>query len=269
MFAPTSLETWRNAADGVNAVNATNFAGQICTLQLCQGVPSALYRYAKREHADDLLIRGRLRLGTLFSYVRNKSLNSAQRDENEGWAYFHTAETLGLDGPVSFVATSADRWMLCLSDQISHEMMIAFGVDAVLRISGQGFFDLVAENMAVHSDIGSLDKVAYVGSATHDNMDVDPSLAFAHMQKPKNYEYQSEWRLNFERRGTYETSAIKNEVMNRFGLKQPNDVDWVKRSRTNGVSGETLSPVFVEDKRLSKFVTDVTSEVHEIAKLRN
>ena len=257
-FQPKTIEQWKANANGETIVDATNLFGQICVLQLCDGIPERLYRYTNRQNADDLIQNGRIRFGTLYSYLKDERMNTAQIDASEGLAVFPNDRFCFAGAPIAFAITSLDRWVLCLSDKLSKDLMRQFEADAVVRISGKGFYTELAKSMALRAEIGSLDKVTYVENVLNNDWNVSDHQAFAHMRKGASYAYQSEWRLNFEKRGGFKESAARNAELKRFGLQRPNDMDELSKSRTNGNSGEVLEPVFVTNKRLRQYVTDVT-----------
>jgi hypothetical protein len=163
-----------------------------------------------------------------------------------------------LGAPIAFAITSLDRWVLCLSEVLSLGLMNKFGADTIVCISGEGFYTELATSMALRAEIGSLDRVTYVEDTKSNEWNVNEAEAFAHMRKRVRYAYQSEWRLNFEKRGAFDKSIAMNEQLDRFRLKNPNDIDFLSKARTNGNSGELLDPVFVTNKQLRKYVTDVT-----------
>lgn len=258
VFVPKTIATWKAHANGRTIFDVTNVFGQSCVLQLYGGIPERLYRYTSRRNLDDLIQNGRVRLGTLFGYLKDERMNDAQRDANEGLALFPYDVFRFADAPIAFAVTSLDRWVLCLSDKLSRELMSKFEADAVACICGEGFYVELARSMALRAEIGSLDKVTYVENVLSNDWNVSEDRAFAHMRKGVKYAYQSEWRLNFEKRGAFKKSTARNAELSRFELKKPNDVDWLSRSRTNGNSGEVLDPVFVTNKHLRQYVTDVT-----------
>jgi hypothetical protein len=146
-------------------------------------LPPPLFKYAKQEHADMLVQKGRLRIGTLHDYRRIEIHGPMIGDDQEGWAAsydapaFATPDTLSpfaapmaaqtfrsLFGTervdtrtVGFIncmfsrpRVSPNCWLYCTSARLGRRVMESMekGYDACVRIDYvDEFFKALAEEL--------------------------------------------------------------------------------------------------------------------------
>lgn len=258
-----AIQTWRDQPPHARLLGQ-DALGQECIVQTVDGIPPVLYRYLdKPEFAADAIRNGRLRLGTLYGYLKSEGHNSAQHDLNEGLVStldldFHGA----VDAPISMIATSTDRWITCLTEELSKERMEEFGSKAVLEVQTTVFVKAVAVAMARHSPIGSLDRVRYVPDNMGSLRNVSDKERMAHTYKTSNYAQQREWRLCFEARNAHQESIHYRKSFERFGNRAAmNTREFWENARTNGASGRLLEPCFIQSPDIAIAVRDVTHQL--------
>lgn len=272
MAAKRNLDPLEFVMGPVVPRDLVNFQSQIqsyimpdrrCWFGRFPGVPDYIYRYTSRRNADDLLTRGRLRLGTLTEYRRaEQKYNNAQRDQEEGSRRW-TTKLAGV--PFQVDISSADTWIYCCSYEKSSKILNDFKVDAVVRIEVDGFSRELTRLMALHAEIGSVRNVEYMDH--HTFMDGSEKAPLAMFSKSLAFEDQREVRFCFERRGDNEKGLRYNHIVRQlhggFGPSPPPDkraeiVEWMKNPLV-----EELKPIFVESKALCSLVTDVTDTIEK------
>lgn len=243
---------------------AQDVLGQECIIQTVDGIPPVLYRYIGRQSfADDVTQEGRLRLGTLYGYLKSEGHNEAQHDPNEGLIAVMDKDFQGvLDAPVGFYITSTDRWITCLSAELSSDRLKEFGSEAVLEIQTKPFVEAVAVEMARWSPIGALDRVRYISDSMHSLKNRTTEERMAHTYKTRNYAQQKEWRLCFEAHFANANSIKFQRDFGRFGNRSAfNTRNFWEEARTNGASGTLLTPRVIQSPAIAAAVRDVTHRV--------
>lgn len=261
MLSPEqALAAWKDQPQDMRLV-VQDVLGSECIVQTPAGIPQFLYRYlSERDFADQAVEYGKVRLGTLYGYLSEEGHNSAQHDPNEGIIYVVDDDLRGAtDAPVGRIITSLDRWTLCLSEELSPELMSGFEAEAVLEVDMEPFVETLAVEMARHSSIGSLDSVRYVTDNFRSLKNVPDAGRMAHSYKTSAYAWQKEWRLCFEARGAHARSVQFSHEFDRFGNRRTfNDRSFWEACRTNGAFGQQLAPLFAQSSGIADAVRDVT-----------
>lgn len=235
-------------------------AERTCWFARFPGVPKYIYRYTSRRNADDLLLNGRLRLGTLSEYRKVEELNSAQGDAEEGSRRW-TTTLAGI--PFQTEISSADTWIYCCSSEKSKRIMDSFQADAALQIDVDIFAEELGKIMALHAEIGSVRNVDYMDH--HSFLDGRDQPPLAMFSKSFMFSEQKEVRFSFERRGDKEKSLrynyIDRQLRGGFGSSpRPDERTEVVKWQKNPFV-EDLKPILVQSKVLRSAVLDVTETI--------
>lgn len=247
------------ANDKLNVLHVTDPLGQSCHVGIHHETPAKLYRYTKRRFADDLLTRGRLRLGTLYEYSDREDLNESQRDICEGKAVYTFNAGEISPRTTQFYVTSMDRWLVCLSRKLDRELMVKMGHDSVVELDAIKFATIVADKLAFRSKVGSLRPVTYYADSRRAGSGLDPRVDFAHTRKSDNYAWQEEHRLCFERRE--DTNQLGGSLGRRMELGLQDRMKFFTDPNVGKKNIRRLEPLFVQDSRLAKIARDVTNEI--------
>jgi hypothetical protein len=179
-----------------------------------------LYKYLRREHADAMLTKGELRLGTLYDFRRNP--NPEIGDAGEATLQISTTPSgpytkdEELPSPIRHVIggltgnniqlsfeditfkthhDAPDAYVYCMTDEPNKKTLRKFGYDACIEISNLPIFiELIMRGLAVSEKIINiryqLGKCNYEGRVSTDDI-----LSEIYLRKEAKHLHQKEWRL--------------------------------------------------------------------------
>jgi len=186
---------------------------------MIEQLPKALYKYLKLEHADDMLDKGKVKIGTLYEYRRYE--DAERKDEKEGVKSTYTDVKNPIEatnnkdlpggyrnfiqiekgGTVNLLSGSLDRievvvdvYMYCLSEIYDKTIMLDFGCDSCVKIEDPANFIQNLTNcmkdFTTHEPFGG--KCAYMDRRQEfsDHKNIPPYLL-----KDSLYQHQREFRV--------------------------------------------------------------------------
>ncbi|QJD79368.1 hypothetical protein [Spirosoma rhododendri] len=131
-----------------------------------------LYKYLQKQHADDMVNLGRIRVGTLWDFKNEKAHGSVIGDQMEGYRQFNLTTldgrsqtindtiggmtfknvTIGGTGHLISFGDSAEHnyYMYCASAENSDVIQKAFSANAVVEITDvPAFYDAITDRLKV------------------------------------------------------------------------------------------------------------------------
>ena len=133
-------------------------------------LPSPIYKYARREHAEALVHHGMVHLGTLDAYRDIERLGSEIGDDQEGFKrvtqvivektgdmmdeferLFFPGRNPGLyvaNTEIGLTVVTPNCWLFCTSSRLSARLMRTMGYNTCVEIfDPRSFFRLIAEKL--------------------------------------------------------------------------------------------------------------------------
>lgn len=199
--------------------------------------PKALYKYMKREHADLLVHKGRMRIGTLLDFQNIEKHRAEVGDAEEGrrtttvaqdLSGITTFDNLSLFGntfqnlviedcggeAIYIEETSSQYYIFCASSTKDKEAMEAMGYDTCVEIQNPSFFfQLLTQRSELQSKsekmlssdfmMGPCDysHKSTITAAAANNSVIGGSSVPVFFQKLPEFAYQTEFRVVWQPKG--------------------------------------------------------------------
>jgi hypothetical protein len=178
------------------------------------GAPDKLYKFLKKEHADTMMSRGSVAIGTAVKFREPDGKEGGRADKNEiaaVWKPPAGTMTIGLNDPFPFLSPPQEfqmhfgegvefhfvpnAYLYCTSLEVTHEikkrMLDDFGADACIQIDNPATF---IEQLRLHSPLQP--KSSWYGPVMYE--EAEPQSKFTSLNplvKAPKFDWQKEFRI--------------------------------------------------------------------------
>ena len=199
-------------------------------------LPDRLFKYTRRIFFDQFLIRGEIRLGTLFGYQDIETFGISIGDDQEGHRYLWP-EHPEIDVPMYTAMIALNSWIYCMTSLLDDRLFKEFDADCVFEITSPEFFHAIARTLFPECSLGLLVAVRYPSDEQiSENIAAQSNRAARakHLELPRaaetkrpEYAHQSEVRAMWEPHSV--RGALAPDGLSQAFSREDQDLYWRDR----------------------------------------